>query len=75
VWLYNGRGALGRLVGVVVVSWAAVSRASGGVVELGLGVGGTLAFGWTRVARGVEAGLPVRPVLSTRRCSTVRAAL
>jgi hypothetical protein len=71
VWLFNGRGVPVKLVEVVVVSWAMVGRVSGGVAELGLGVGGALSFGWTQVARGGEMGLPFRLVPPMRRCSTM----
>jgi hypothetical protein len=60
-----------KLAEVVVVSWVMVGQVSGGIIELGPGVRGALAFGRTQVARGGETGLPFRPVLSTRRCSTV----
>jgi hypothetical protein len=60
-----------KLAEVVVVSWVMVGRVSGGIAELGPGVRGALAFGWTQVARGGEAGSPFRPVPSTHRCSTV----
>jgi hypothetical protein len=65
------QGILVKLAEVIVVSWAMVGRVSSGVAELGPGVCGALAFGWTQVARGGEAGSPFRPVPSMRRCSTV----
>jgi hypothetical protein len=70
-WLFNRRGVPVKLAEVVMVSWAMVGQANGGVTELGPGVRGVLAFGWMQVARGGETGSPFHPVPSTCRCSTV----